>query len=67
MSIIEEAHKALDETPDVAPELEGPALFKPQAGPQEAILATTADIAIYGGAAGGGKIRGQEDYIQHRC
>lgn len=27
----------------------------PQSGPQEAFLATPADIAIYGGAAGGGK------------
>lgn len=27
----------------------------PQPGPQEAFLATSADIAIYGGAAGGGK------------
>ena len=29
--------------------------IRPQAGPQEAFLATEADIAIYGGAAGGGK------------
>jgi predicted phage terminase large subunit-like protein len=29
--------------------------LKPQPGPQEAFLATSADIAIYGGAAGGGK------------
>ena len=28
---------------------------RPQAGPQEAFLATAADIALYGGAAGGGK------------
>jgi predicted phage terminase large subunit-like protein len=28
---------------------------RPQPGPQEAFLATPADIAIYGGAAGGGK------------
>src|SRR5580765_5377768 len=27
----------------------------PQLGPQEMFLSTTADIAIYGGAAGGGK------------
>ena len=30
-------------------------VLKPQKGPQEAFLATPADIAIYGGAAGGGK------------
>ena len=30
-------------------------VVRPQAGPQEAFLATPADIAIYGGAAGGGK------------
>lgn len=29
--------------------------IRPQPGPQEAFLATSADIAIYGGAAGGGK------------
>jgi predicted phage terminase large subunit-like protein len=29
--------------------------IRPQAGPQEAFLASPADIAIYGGAAGGGK------------
>jgi len=29
--------------------------IRPQSGPQEAFLATSADIAIYGGAAGGGK------------
>lgn len=29
--------------------------IKPQPGPQESFLATPADIAIYGGAAGGGK------------
>lgn len=29
--------------------------IRPQPGPQEAFLATPADIAIYGGAAGGGK------------
>lgn len=33
-------------------------LLSPQAGPQEAFLSTTADIAIYGGAAGGGKSYG---------
>ena len=30
-------------------------ILKPQAGPQEVFLSTSADIAIYGGAAGGGK------------
>ena len=29
--------------------------IRPQAGPQEAFLSTSADVAIYGGAAGGGK------------
>lgn len=29
--------------------------ISPQAGPQEMFLASTADVAIYGGAAGGGK------------
>lgn len=29
--------------------------IRPQAGPQENFLATSADIAVYGGAAGGGK------------
>ncbi len=29
--------------------------FRPQPGPQEMFLTTTADIALYGGAAGGGK------------
>lgn len=29
--------------------------IRPQAGPQEAFAACTADVAIYGGAAGGGK------------
>ena len=32
--------------------------IRPQAGPQEQFLATPADIAIYGGAAGGGKTYG---------
>ncbi|MEH6477155.1 MAG: terminase family protein, partial [Sneathiella sp.] len=31
------------------------AALKPQSGPQEIFLASNADIAIYGGAAGGGK------------
>ena len=30
-------------------------VIRPQHGPQEQFLATSADIAIYGGAAGGGK------------
>lgn len=38
----------------LAPE-PAPAVFKPQPGPQEQFLSTPADIAIYGGAAGGGK------------
>ncbi len=33
-------------------------IFKPHPGPQEKFLATSADIAIYGGAAGGGKSYG---------
>ena len=37
-----------------SPEI-GPSTIRPQAGPQTAFLATRADIAIYGGAAGGGK------------
>ncbi len=32
-----------------------PNVIRPQEGPQEQFLATSADIAIYGGAAGGGK------------
>ena len=32
--------------------------IRPQKGPQEKFLATNADIAIYGGAAGGGKTTG---------
>ena len=30
-------------------------ILRPQAGPQEKFLSTSADICIYGGAAGGGK------------
>ena len=30
-------------------------ILRPQKGPQELFLSTSADIAIYGGAAGGGK------------
>lgn len=33
----------------------GPVVIRPQAGPQERFLSTPADVAIYGGAAGGGK------------
>ena len=33
-------------------------IFRPQPGPQEQFLASSADIAIYGGAAGGGKTYG---------
>ena len=33
-------------------------MIRPQAGPQELFLSTPADIAIYGGAAGGGKTWG---------
>ena len=33
-------------------------VIRPQKGPQEKFLSTTADIAIYGGAAGGGKSYG---------
>jgi hypothetical protein len=32
--------------------------IRPQLGPQERFLATAADIAVYGGAAGGGKSYG---------
>lgn len=32
-----------------------PVILKPQPGPQELFLSTPADIALYGGAAGGGK------------
>lgn len=31
-------------------------IIRPQSGPQEAFLASSADIVIYGGAASGGKI-----------
>ncbi|TPN26613.1 terminase [Mesorhizobium sp. B2-3-3] len=33
----------------------GPTIVRPQSGPQTTFLASPADIAIYGGAAGGGK------------
>lgn len=33
-------------------------VFRPQSGPQEQFLASSADIAVYGGAAGGGKTAG---------
>ncbi|RWB67559.1 phage terminase large subunit [Mesorhizobium sp.] len=33
----------------------GPRIIRPQAGPQTQFLSSSADIAIYGGAAGGGK------------
>ena len=39
------------QTPLTSPPVE----IRPQAGPQEAFLRCSADIAIYGGAAGGGK------------
>ena len=32
-----------------------PIILKPQEGPQERFLATSADICIFGGSAGGGK------------
>lgn len=35
--------------------MDGTQPIRPQAGPQETFLASSADIAIYGGAAGGGK------------
>lgn len=34
---------------------DAPTVIRPQAGPQTAFLASAADIAIYGGSAGGGK------------
>ncbi len=39
----------------VAPTAAPALVLRPQAGPQERYLASSADIAIYGGAAGGGK------------
>lgn len=40
--------------------------FKPQPGPQTAFLASTADITVYGGAAGGGKSYGLLlDFARH--
>ncbi len=38
-----------------APKTSKPVAIRPQPGPQEQFLSTPADIAIYGGAAGGGK------------
>ena len=35
--------------------MSGAITIRPQSGPQEKFLSTNADIAIYGGAAGGGK------------
>ncbi len=46
-----EAARALDPTPE-------PIRIGPQEGPQTEFLSTPADIAIYGGAAGGGKSYG---------
>ena len=46
-------NKATDSEDDLRPT--EPFENKPQAGPQEQFLNTTADIAIYGGQAGGGK------------
>lgn len=44
-------------------------IFKPQPGPQEQFLSCQADVAIYGGAAGGGKTVGllldQARWCQH--
>ena len=56
MNTLQRRAKALiAHTPDIGPELAPITEFRPHPGPQEAILATLADIAIYGGAAGGGK------------
>ncbi len=41
-----------------APEAREVIELRPQPGPQEAFLSTSADIAFYGGAAGGGKTYG---------
>lgn len=42
-------------------------IIRPQEGPQEAFLATPADVCIYGGAAGGGKTFGLLlDPIRHK-
>ncbi len=38
--------------------MNGTRILKPQKGPQEMFLSTSADICIYGGAAGGGKTFG---------
>lgn len=40
--------------------------IRPQPGPQEAFLASQADIVVYGGAAGGGKTYGALlDFVRH--
>lgn len=38
-------------------------ILKPQKGPQERFLSTPADIAIYGGAAGGGKAQPKDEPV----
>lgn len=51
------AQAARTDTPRLADVAAPPApqIIRPQPGPQEQFLSTPADIAIYGGAAGGGK------------
>jgi len=49
------ANAVVAEIPDEAPESAPLKEYRPNKGPQEQFLATKADIAIYGGAAGGGK------------
>ena len=45
---------------------EAPKIIRPQVGPQELFLSTPADIAFYGGAAGGGKTYALLlEYIRH--